>query len=120
MALSGASETLQKAIKDVVADSPLVAEAGSLSKASSKLCGSVDKGASYEDANKQLRKIESGYALFEANLKKAHDIHHEKPVADAAKQAKAAFKQLQDHMSGKRPADETGGANPRVPQEENR
>ena len=119
-AFAGAAETLQKAIKDVDANSPLVAEVKSLSKSAAKLCESVDKGASYDDARKDFRKIESGYAAFESNLKKAHDIHHEKPVADAAKKAKATFEELQNHMSGKRPADKTGGASPRPSQEDNR
>ena len=119
-AFAGAAETLQKAIKDVVEDSPLVTEVGSLSKSAAKLRDSVDKGALYEDAKKDLRKIESGYAAFESNLKKAHDIHHEKPVADAAKKAKAAFEELQNHMTGKRPADKTNEASPQPAQEDNR
>ena len=100
---AGAAERLQKAIKDVNEDSPLVAEVRSLSKTADRLRDSVDKGATYEDAMKDFHKIESSFAHFDAGLKKAHDVHHEKPVADAAKKAKTTFDQLQAHMTGRRP-----------------
>lgn len=119
-AFAGTAETLQKAIKDVVEDSPLVAEVKSLSKSAAKLGDSIDKGALHEDAKKDFGKIESGYAAFAGELKKAHDIHHEKPVADAAKKAKVAFEELQNQMTGKRPADKTNGARPQPSQEDNR
>jgi hypothetical protein len=100
-----ATQQLHKAIKDVDEDSPLVAEVFSLSNAATRLQDAVDKGARYEAAKQDFHKIESGYAQFEANLKKAHDVHHEKPVAELAKKVKAAFDGLQAHMSGRRPAE---------------
>ncbi|GAC1306158.1 MAG: hypothetical protein NVSMB14_12530 [Isosphaeraceae bacterium] len=112
---SGASQTLQQAIKDVDEESELVAEIGSLSKSAAELHKSVSKGAAYEDAKKDFRKIESGYARFEAKLKKAHDIHHEKPVADAAKKVKSTFDQLKAHISGRRPSEKTDQASPTPP-----
>jgi len=67
-----------------------------------------------------FRKIENGYARFEAGLKKAHDVHHEKPVADAARSVKASFDRLQAHMSGRRPPENTEPVGPRSAQEGNR
>ncbi|MCA1685517.1 MAG: hypothetical protein LC745_05935, partial [Planctomycetia bacterium] len=58
---AGAAEKLQKAIKDVNEDSPLVAEVRSLSNSATQLHDSVAKGAKYPDAMKDFRKIESGY-----------------------------------------------------------
>ncbi len=117
---AGAAEKLQKAIKEVNEDSPLVAEVRSLSKSAAGLHDSVANGATYDDALKDFRKIESGYAHFEAGLKKAHDVHHEKPVADAAKKARATFDQLQAHMTGRRPAENADPASPRPSQKDNR
>ena len=99
------AEKLQKAIKDIQEDSPLVAEVGNLSKSAARLHDSVDKGGTYDDAKEDFRKIEAGYARFEAALKKAHDIHHEKPVEDAAKKLKTSIDALQSHMAGRRPTD---------------
>lgn len=117
---AGAAERLQTAVKDVNEDSPLVAEVRSLSKSAARLHDSVDKGATYEDAMKDFHKIESSYTHFEAGLKKAHDVHHEKPVADAAKKVKTTFDQLQAHMTGRRPAEKADQVNPRPTQEDNR
>lgn len=115
-----AAETLQKAIKGVDDDSPLAEEVFSLSKSATRLHDSVDKGATCEDAKKDFRKVESGYAHFEAGLKKAHDVHHEKPVAEAAKNAKASFDQLQAHMSGRRPSAKSDPSSTRKTQEDHR
>ena len=104
---ASSTEQLKKTIKDVDENSPLVMEIASLSKLAAQLDDSVAKGAVYEDAKKDFRKIESGYAHFEAGLKKDHDIHHEIPVVNAAKKAKASFEQLQAHMSGRRPTDKS-------------
>ena len=117
---SAAAEKLQKAIKDVNENSPLAAELLSLSKSGTRLHDSVDKGATYEDAKKDFRKVEGGYAHFEAGLKKAHDVHHEKPVADAAMKVKATFDQLQAHMSGRRPSGKTDPSSPESTREGNR
>jgi len=84
------------------------------------LTGSCTKGATYEDAKKDFGKMESGYARFEAGLKKAHDVHNEKPVADAAKNVKATFEQLQAHMSGRRPTVKTDQPSSRPTHEDNR
>jgi len=115
-----ATQQLQKAIRDVDEDSPLVAEVLSLSKSAARLRDAVDKGANYEDARQDFRKIEDGYAHFEAGLKKAHDVHHEKPVEEKAKQVKATFDQLQAHMSGRRPPEKTDQVSPRTSRENNR
>ena len=115
-----AAEKLQNTIKDVNEDSPLVAEARSLSKTAAQLHDAVSKGATYSNAKKDFGKIESGYTHFEAGLKKAHDVHHEKPVADAAKKLKATFDQLQAHMSSRRPAEKSDQASPGSTQEDNR
>jgi 1,4-alpha-glucan branching enzyme len=113
-----AAEKLQKFIKDVNEDSPLAAEIRALSKSASLLHDSVEKGGTYEDAKKAFRKIESDYAHFEAGLKKAHDVHHEKPVEDASKIAKTKFERLQAHMSGRRPVESTAPTSPRPAQED--
>ncbi|GAC1472067.1 MAG: hypothetical protein NVSMB9_18890 [Isosphaeraceae bacterium] len=102
---AGAAETLQNAIKDVDDTSPLVDEVRSLAKSATRLHHSVADGAMYPDAKNDFRKIETSYAHFQAGLKKAHDIHHEKPVADAVKKVKTHFNHLQADMSG-RPHDE--------------
>ncbi len=115
-----ATQQLQKAIKDVDEDSPLVAELLSLSKSAARLQDAVDKGAKYEDAKQDFGKIEGGYAHFEAGLKKAHDVHHEKPVAESAKKVKATFDGLQAHMAGRRPTETADQASPRPPREDNR
>jgi hypothetical protein len=115
---ASATEQLREAIRDVDEDSPLVAEVLSLSKSATRLQDAVDKGATYEDARPDFRKIESGYAHFEAGLKKAHDVHHEKPVAESAKKVKATFDQLQAHMSGQRPSEKSGQASPRPSRED--
>ena len=107
------TEKLQKAIKDVNQDYTLIAEVRALSKSADKLHDSVEKGATYEDAKKDFDKIETGYAHFEAGLKKAHDVHHEKPVADTAKKVKTTFDQLKAHMSGQRPMEKPDQAGPR-------
>jgi len=101
---AAAAETLQKAIKDVNEDSPLAEELQSLSRSAFRLHNSVDKGATYGEAKKDFGTVEGGYAHFNAGLKKAHDVHHEKPVAAAARRVQAAFDALQAHMSGRRPA----------------
>ncbi len=108
-----AAEKVQKAIKDVDEDSPLVAEVGSLAKSAARLRDSVTKGAMYEEAKGGFRKLEAGYAHFEAGLKGAHDVHHEEPVADAAKGLKAAFDRLQAHMTGRRPPGQGEATGPR-------
>ena len=59
-------------------------------------------------------------AHFEAGLKKAHDVHHEKPVAESAKKVKATFDGLQAHMAGRRPTGTADQASPRPPREDNR
>lgn len=114
-----ATQQLQKAIRDVNEDSPLVAEVLSLSKSAARLQDAVDKGATYEAAKPEFRKIASGYAHFEAGLKKAHDVHHEKPVAEKAKQVKMTFDQLQAHMTGQRPSEKTEQVTPRPSRENN-
>ena len=116
---AGAAEKLQKAIKDVEEDSPLVAEAGALSKSATKLHDSVDKGGTYADAKKDFGKVKSAYTRFEAGLKKAHDIHHEKPVADAEKKAKTMLERLDAHMAGRNPEEKTDQASPRTTREDN-
>ena len=116
---ANATQQLQQAIRDVDEDSPLVAEVLSLSRSAARLRDAVDKGATYEDAKQDFRKIESGYAHFEAGLKKAHDVHHEKPVAEKAKEVKATFDQLQAHMSGQRPSEKADQASPRTSREDN-
>ena len=113
-----AADHLQKAIKDVNDGSPLVAEVRSLSKSAAQLHDSVANGAAYQDAKKDFQKIESGYAHFETGLKKAHDVHHEKPAADAAKKVKATFDQLQAHMSARRPSKKNDQTNPRTTRED--
>ncbi len=115
-----ATEKLQKAIKDVKEDSSLAAEVLSLSRSTTQLHDSVEKGATYEKAKKDFRKIESGYVHFEAELKKAHEVHHEKPVAETAKRAKATFDQLQAHMTGRSSTARIDQAGPRPSQEDNR
>jgi hypothetical protein len=117
---AAATQQLQKAIKDVDEDSPLVAELLSLSKSAARLRDAVDKGAKYEDAKRDFGKIEVGYAHFEAGLKKAHDVHHEKPVAESAKKVKATFDVLQAHMSGRRLPEKPDQASPQPPREDNR
>lgn len=112
--LADTTEKLQKAIKDVDQDSPLIAEVGTLSKSAHKLLDSVENEATHEDAKKDFGKIETGYVHFEAGLKKAHDIHHEKPVADAAKKVKSTFDQLKAHMSGQRPTEKPDQAGTRA------
>ena len=62
----------------------------------------VDKGATYEVAKQDFRKIEGDYAHFEAGFKKAHDVHHEKPVEETAKKVRATFDHLRAQMTGKR------------------
>ncbi len=111
---------LRKAIKDVAEDSPLVEEARLIAKSAGQIEDAVGKGATYEAAKKEFRKVEGDYAHFEAGLKKAHDVHHEKTVEDAAKKARAAFEGLQAHMSGRRPAEEANQASPRPAREDNR
>lgn len=111
---------LQKAIRDAVEDSPLVAEVGNLSKAADRLHDSVDKGAKFEEARKDFRKVEQDYAHFQDGLKKAHDVHHEKPVEEASKKAKAAFDQLQAQMTGRRPQEKTDPATARPSREDHR
>src|SRR3954452_3583261 len=115
-----ATQQLQKAIKDVDEDSPLVAEVLALSKSAARLRDAVEKGAKYEDARQDFGKIEGDYAHFEAGFKKAHDVHHEKPVAESAKKVKATFDGLQAHMSGRRPPEQAAQASPQPPREDNR
>lgn len=110
---ANATQQLQKAVREVDEDSPLVAELSSLAKSAARLQDAVDKGATYETARQDFRKIEGGYAHFEAGLKDAHDVHHEKPVAETAKKVKATFNRLQAHMSGRRPSENTDQASPR-------
>jgi len=117
---AAAAERLQKAIQEVNQDSPLVAEVRTLSTSAARLHDSVAKGAAYEDVKNDFRTIEVGYGRFEADLKKAHDVHHEKPVADAAKKVKATFDQLQAHMTGRRPSGKADPSSPGSTREGNR
>lgn len=117
---AGIAGQLQKAIKDIAEDSPLVEEVRLLAKSAGQIEDAVGKGATFEAAKKDFRKLEGDYAHFEAGLKKAHDVHHEKSVEDAAKKVKAALEQLKDHMAGRRPAEKAGEANPRPAREDNR
>ena len=96
------AQRLQKAIHEVSGESPLAPEMKRLSKSASQLHDAVQKGAPYEDALKDFRKIERDYAHFEAGLKKAHDVHHDKQVEADVKKTKAAFDHLHAQMSGKR------------------
>jgi hypothetical protein len=111
---ANATKQLLNAIREVDQDSPLVAEVLSVSKSAARLQDAVDKGTTYEAAKQDFRKLENGYAHFEAGLKKAHDVHHEKPVAGQAKKLKAAFDQLQAHFSGHRPSEKTDQASPGI------
>jgi len=117
---ANATRQLQKAIKDVDEDSPLVAEVLSLSKSAARLRDAVDEGAKYGDARQDFGKIEGDYAHFEAGFKKAHDVHHERPVAESAKKVKATFDVLQAHMSGRRPPEKADQDSPQPPREDNR
>jgi len=111
------AEQLQAAIKDVDAESPLVAEVGTLARSATRFHDSVAKGATYQDATKDFGKIEGGYTHFESALKKAHDVHHEPPVAAAGKKFKATFDRLQAHMTGRRPPENPTQATPPRTQE---
>jgi hypothetical protein len=116
---ANATKQLRDAIREVDEDSPLVAEVLSLSKSAARLQDAVGKGATYEAAKQDFRRLENGYPHFEAGLKKAHDVHHEKPVAEQAKRVKAAFDQLQARISGHRPSEKTDPASPRRSREDN-
>jgi hypothetical protein len=95
---------LQAAIHDVSEESPLAAEVQHLSKAALRFHDAVAKGAAYDDALREYRKIERDYAHFEGGLKEAHDVHHDERVVAEVKKTKAAFDRLKARMSSRRGA----------------
>jgi hypothetical protein len=96
-----AAERLEKAIHDVAEESPLAAEVKQLSKSANELHLMAQKGTAYEDAVKNFKKMGGDYAHFEAGLKKAHDVHHDKQVVAEVKKIKTAFESLQSLMSSR-------------------
>jgi hypothetical protein len=99
---SKAAQGLQKSIQAVEESSPLGKQMQRISESAEKLHDSVDKGASYEDALRDHRKLVKDYEAFQASLKGAHEIHHDEAVVKDVKKVKDAFDRLQSNITGKK------------------
>jgi len=101
-AFGEATKRLQQAVRDVVEDSPLVAQLGRLSKSADHLREAFEKGEGGEHAAEDFRTLADEYGRFEGALKKDHDAHHDDRVVAEAKKVNEAFGRLRNYLSGRR------------------